>query len=68
VIRFAVDENLNGFIVRGLLRRRPDLDIVRIRDTEMRQAGDPAILEWAAAEGRVRAADARRDHDDEACL
>jgi hypothetical protein len=53
VIRFAADENLNDFIVRGLLRRRPDLDIVRIRDTEMRQAGDPAILEWAAREGRV---------------
>jgi hypothetical protein len=53
VIRFAADENLNDFIVRGLLRRRPDLDIVRIRDTELREAGDPAVLEWAVAEGRV---------------
>ena len=53
MIRFAADENLNDFIVRGLLRRRPDLDIVRIRDTELREAGDPAVLEWAVAEGRV---------------
>ena len=53
MIRFAADENLNDFIVRGLLRRRPDLDIVRIRHTEMREAGDPAVLEWAVAEGRV---------------
>lgn len=53
MIRFAADENLNDFIVRGLLRRLPDLDIVRIRDTEMRAASDAAVLEWAAAEGRV---------------
>jgi hypothetical protein len=53
VIRFAADENLNDLIVRGLLRRRPDLDIVRIRDTKMREADDPAVLEWAVAEDRV---------------
>ena len=53
MIRFAADENPNDLIVRGLLRRRPALDIVRIRDTEMREADDPAVLEWAAAEGRV---------------
>jgi len=52
-MRFAADENLNDFIVRGLLCRHPDLDIVRIRDTEMREADDPAVLEWAAVEGRV---------------
>jgi hypothetical protein len=39
VISFAADENLNDRIVRGLLRRRPDFDIVRIRDTEMRGPG-----------------------------
>lgn len=53
MIRFAADENLNGFIVRGLLRRHPSLDIVRIQETEMRAAGDPAVLDWAAGEGRV---------------
>jgi hypothetical protein len=53
VIRLVADENLNDFIVRGVLRRLPDLDILRIRDTEMRKASDVAVLEWAAAEGRV---------------
>jgi len=29
MIRFAVDENFNNAILRGLLRRNPDLDIIR---------------------------------------
>ena len=47
------DENFNNDIVRGLLRRKPDLDIVRVQDVGLRGADDPAILEWAAQEGRV---------------
>ena len=40
-------------IVRGLLRRRPELDIVRIQDVGLSSADDPTVLEWAAQEGRV---------------
>ena len=29
MLRLLADENLNNDIVRGLLRRRPELDIVR---------------------------------------
>ena len=47
------DENFNNDIVRGFLRRRPDLDIVRVQDVGLRGADDPSILEWAAQEGRV---------------
>ena len=47
------DENFNNDIVRGLLRRKPGLDIVRIQDVGLRGADDPTILEWAAQEGRV---------------
>jgi hypothetical protein len=47
------DENFNNDIVRGLLRRKPDLDIVRVQDVGLRGAEDPVILEWAANEGRV---------------
>jgi predicted nuclease of predicted toxin-antitoxin system len=47
------DENFNNDIVRGLLRRKPNLDIVRVQDVGLRGAEDPAILEWAANEGRV---------------
>jgi hypothetical protein len=32
MLRFAADENFNNHIVRGLLRRNPDLDIVRVQD------------------------------------
>ena len=47
------DENFNNDIVRSLLRRKPDLDIVRVQDVGLRGADDPTILEWAAHEGRV---------------
>jgi len=32
VFRLLADENFNGDIVRGLLLRQPDLDIVRVQD------------------------------------
>jgi predicted nuclease of predicted toxin-antitoxin system len=47
------DENFNNDIVRGLLRRNPALDIVRVQDVGLRGEEDPVILEWAAQEGRV---------------
>jgi hypothetical protein len=53
MLRLVADENLNNDIVRGLLRRRPDLDVVRVQDMELSGADDPAVLEWAAQEGRV---------------
>jgi Domain of unknown function (DUF5615) len=53
VIRLAADENFNGIIVRGLLRRNPSLDILRVQDTEISEADDPTVLEWAARQGRV---------------
>jgi hypothetical protein len=53
MLLLAADENFNNDIVRGLLRRRSDLDIVRIQDVGLSGADDPTILEWAAQEGRV---------------
>jgi hypothetical protein len=47
------EENFNNDIVRGLLRRNPDLDIVRVQDVGLRGEDDPTILEWAAQEERV---------------
>ena len=49
----AADENFNGRILRGLQRRMPDLNILRIQDTEIYGSHDPAVLEWAAAQNRV---------------
>jgi hypothetical protein len=53
MLRLAADENFNADIVRGLLRRLPDLDIVRVQDAGLSGADDPAVLEWAAREGRI---------------
>jgi hypothetical protein len=53
VIKLASDGNFDGDIVRGLLRRRPDLDIVRVQDAELTESPDPVILVWAAGENRV---------------
>lgn len=52
-MRILADENLNNDIVRGLLRRMPDLDIVRVQAAGLSGADDPTVLEWAAREGRV---------------
>jgi predicted nuclease of predicted toxin-antitoxin system len=53
MLRFAADENFNNNIVRGLLRRKPELDVLRIQDAGLYGADDPAVLEWAAKEDRV---------------
>lgn len=53
MLRLISDENFNGDIVRGLLLRHPELELVRVQDVGLMQTPDPDILEWAAGEGRV---------------
>jgi hypothetical protein len=53
LLRLAADENFNYDIVRGVLRRNPEVDIVRVQDAGLSGADDPTILEWAARESRV---------------
>ena len=53
MLRFAVDENFNGRIVNGVLRRFPNLDMVRVQDVGLEGEDDPTVLEWAARAGRV---------------
>ena len=53
MIRLLSDENFNNIIVRGVLRRLPDLDFVRVQDVGLRTQGDSDILEFAASEGRI---------------
>ena len=48
MLRLAADENFNGDIVRGLVRRNPKLDIVRVQDVGLSGADDPSVLQWAA--------------------
>ncbi len=53
MLRYIADENFNGDIVRGLLRRNPSVDIVRLQDIGLSGAEDSTVLEWAASQGRV---------------
>ncbi len=53
MLRLAADENFNNDIVRGLLRRKPELDIIRVQDADLSGSTDPIVLEWCADNGRV---------------
>jgi predicted nuclease of predicted toxin-antitoxin system len=35
------------------LRRRPDIDLVRVQDVGLSGEDDPTILSWAASENRI---------------
>jgi len=39
--------------VRGLLRRCPALDLVRVQEIGLMEQHDTGVLEWAANEGRI---------------
>ena len=41
MLLLAADENFNSNIVRGLLRRQPALDLVRLQDAGLSGAEDP---------------------------
>jgi hypothetical protein len=51
--RFLADENFNNQIVRGILRQKQDVDLVRVQDVGLSGVDDPAVLEWAAREDRI---------------
>lgn len=53
MLRLLADENLNHDLVRGVLRRRPDLSLVSVREVGLGNVDDGAILEWAARERRL---------------
>ena len=52
-MKFLADENLDNNILRGLLRRQPDLNIVRVQDVGLFGEDDPSVLAWAAEENRI---------------
>lgn len=53
MLRLLADENFNNQIVRGILRRRPEIDIVRVQDVGLSETDDRVILEWAAQQSRI---------------
>ena len=44
MLRFAVDEDFDNRIVRGLLRLRPTLDLVRVQDAGLLGKRDPEVF------------------------
>src|SRR3990170_7729866 len=53
MLAYLADENLDRTVVRGLLRRKGDLNIVRVQDVGLSGVKDAPLLEWAAHENRV---------------
>ena len=51
MFRLLTDEDFDNDILRGLLLRRPALDIVRVQDSSLAGEEDPVVLEWAAQQG-----------------
>jgi predicted nuclease of predicted toxin-antitoxin system len=53
LLKFLSDEDFNNRILRGLLRRDPQIDILRLQDTPLAGESDPLVLEWANQEKRI---------------
>jgi predicted nuclease of predicted toxin-antitoxin system len=53
MLKLLADQNFNEDILRGLLLRNPELDIVRVRDVGLSEVDDPTILEWASQKNRI---------------
>ena len=53
MLRLLADENFDNDLLRGIQRRQAPCDIVRVQDVGLRGADDPAVLTWAAEQGRI---------------
>jgi hypothetical protein len=53
MLRLLTDQDLDHDILRGLIRRIPQLDVVTAFEIGMSAATDPQLLTWAAQEGRI---------------
>jgi predicted nuclease of predicted toxin-antitoxin system len=48
MLKLLMDEHIDKSLVRGLLRKEPKLDIVRMQDVGLRTKDDERLLAWAA--------------------
>jgi Domain of unknown function (DUF5615) len=53
MLRVLIDQDLDHDILRGLIRRIPQLDAVTAFEIGMSEATDPQLLTRAAQEGRI---------------
>ena len=52
-VRFLADEDLDSQIIQGLKSREPAIDILDVKNADLRGTTDPALLELAAQESRI---------------
>lgn len=52
-MKYLADENFHGDVLRGILAAFPDLDIIRVQDTDFIGAKDEILLEEAARQGAI---------------
>ncbi|SRR6185503_2213709 len=60
MLQLLIDQDLDQDILRGLMRRVPELDAVTAYDIGKSEAPDPELLAWAAEAGRVLVTHDRR--------
>jgi predicted nuclease of predicted toxin-antitoxin system len=60
MLRLLVNHDIDQDILRGLLRRVPDVDAVTAYEVGLDKAEDPELLAWAAESGRVLVTHDRR--------
>jgi hypothetical protein len=53
MLRLASDADVHGEIIRGLRRRLPEIDLVRVQDALPEGTPDVDVLSWSATENRV---------------
>ncbi len=52
-MRFLADENFNGKLLAGRRAELPELDAIRVQDTDQVGSSDPDLLLWAAEQNRI---------------
>ena len=53
MLRLASDADVHGDIIRGVRRRLPEIDLLRVQDALPDGTPDSVVLAWAAAENRI---------------
>jgi len=51
-VRLGADEDFSGKIIRGVLRRNAEIDLIRFPEVGLK-IPDEVVLEWAESEGRI---------------
>ncbi|HKZ77315.1 MAG TPA: DUF5615 family PIN-like protein [Pyrinomonadaceae bacterium] len=53
MLRLLIDQDLDQVILRGLLLRVPNLDVITARQAGLSDGSDPDLLAWAAEQKRI---------------